>query len=299
MNSDREKTGFIALIGRTNVGKSTLLNEILQQKISITSRKPQTTRHKLIGIKTNGGNQIIFLDTPGFHRSHKKALNKHMNKVALSAIKGVDMVLFMVESLRFSEEDKSLLDQIPKNKENVFLIINKIDKTSSKNDLLPFISSLSGHFNFTEVIPISALKKINIENVENAITSRLPFGQHLYPKDQVADTTERFLSSEIIREKCITRVGDEIPYCLTVVIDEFKEQEKITHINATLYVEKNSQKGIVIGKEGRKLKAIGTSARKELEDILATKVMLKLWVKVSRDWTNNTETMNSMGFNIG
>ena len=158
---------------------------------------------------------------------------------------------------------------------------------------------MSGHFNFAEVIPISALKKINIENVEKAITPRLPLGQHLYPKDQVADTTERFLSSEIIREKCITRVGDEIPYCLTVVIDEFKEQEKITHINATLYVEKKSQKGIVIGMEGRKLKAIGTSARRELEDILATKVMLKLWVKVKKNWTDDQEAMNSVGYKLG
>lgn len=299
MATKKEKTGLIALIGKTNVGKSTLINEILQHKISITSRKPQTTRHRLLGIKTSEENQFIFMDTPGFHKGHKRALNKYMNKVAVSAIGEVDIILFMVESLRFSDEDKYLLNQIPKNKKDVILVINKIDKTTNKNDLLPFMHNLSKNFNFTEIIPISALKKTNIKDIEKAITSRLPYGKHLYPKDQVSDVSERFLVSEILREKCINRVGDEIPYRLTVVIDRFEEQKKITHIDSTLYVEKPSQKGIVIGQNGKRLKVIGTDARRELEVILDKKIMLKLWVKVRKEWTNDQEAMHDMGYNIG
>lgn len=294
-----EKTGVVVLIGRTNVGKSTLLNELLNQKVSITSRKPQTTRHRLLGIKTKEKKQIIFVDTPGFHQGYKRALNKYMNKVALSSLEGVDIILFIVESLKFGSDDKYLLSKIPENTKNVLLIINKIDKTSNKNLLLPFIKSLSESFNFSAVIPISALKGKNINELDREITSRLPFGRHLYPEDQVADTTESFLASEIIREKCITRVGDEIPYRLTVLIDKFVEKGEIIHINATLYIEKNSQKGIVIGEKGKRLKAIGTAARKDLERVLEKKVMLKLWVKVKKDWTDNREAMHAMGYKVG
>lgn len=299
MISKKERTGLVAIIGRTNVGKSTLLNDFLQQKISITSRKPQTTRHRLLGIKTKQENQIVFVDTPGFHQGHKRALNKYMNRVALNSIEGVDIVLFMIESLKFDEEDNFLLKQIFKNTKEVILVINKIDKTTSKNDLLPFIRSLSESFNFAEIVPISALKKTNIEDLEQAIILRLPKGKHLYQEDQVTDKTERFLASEIIREKCITRVGDEIPYRLAVVIDQYYEEKRITHIVATLFVEKNSQKGIVIGQKGKRLKSIGTAARKNLEEALGKKIMLKLWVKVKKDWTDDQKAMNVMGYKVG
>ena len=296
MTNKKEKIGLIALIGKTNVGKSTLLNQLLLQKISITSRKPQTTRRRLLGIKTEGKNQMVFVDTPGFHKGHNRALNQYMNKVAIGSIKGVDIVLFIVEALRYKEEDKHLIECIPESTKNVILVINKVDKISNKKDLLPFIQLLAKKFNFCEIIPISALKKHNINELERAILLRLSFGKHLYPEDKVTDISERFLASEIIREKCITRVGDEIPYRLTVLIDHFSKEKKITHIQATLYVEKSSQKGIIIGKQGQRLKAIGTAARKDLESTLQMKIMLKLWVKVKKDWTNDQEAMISMGY---
>jgi len=298
MISKREKVGLIALIGKTNVGKSTLLNQLLQQKISITSRKPQTTRHRLLGIKTEDKNQMVFVDTPGFHQGHKRVLNKYMNKVALGSIEGVDIVLYIVEALKYREEDKYLLERIPESTKQVILVINKVDKIPIKKDLLPFIQHLSEQFNFSEIIPISALKKQNIKELEQAIKSRLSYGKHIYPEDKVADMSERFLTSEIIREKCITRVGDEVPYRLTVLVDHFFKEKKITHIGATLYVEKTSQKGIVIGQQGKRLKAIGTAARKDLESILEKKIMLKLWVKVKKDWTNDQEAMIAMGYDL-
>ena len=245
-----QKTGFVTLIGKTNVGKSTLLNKIIDQKISITSRKPQTTRHRLLGIKTKDTSQAIFVDTPRYHIGQKRALNKHMNKVALGSMEGVDLILF-VEFLRLE---------------------TGLDK----------------------IIPISALKS-NLNNLESEIFEFLPIGKHLYPADQVADTTLRFMASEIIREKCITRVGDEIPYRLTCMIDDFIEEE-IIHINATIFVEKESQKGILIGESGNRLKSIGIAARKDLEKLLSKKVMLKLWVKVKKDWTDNQALLSSMGY---
>lgn len=298
MESKKDKTGLVALIGRTNVGKSTLLNQLIKQKIAITSRKPQTTRQKLLGINTKSEIQIIYLDTPGFHLGFKRALNKYMNNLAISSIHEVDIILFVIEALRFRNEDEFLLKQF-KNKKNVILVINKIDKLSNKKDLLPFIEELSFKHRFQEIIPISATRNLNIVNIEKSISSRLPLGRHLFPKDQIADKTERFLASEIIREKCITRVGDEIPYRLAVFIDNFQEQKEIITISAILFVEKNTQKGIVIGNKGQKLKSIGIAARKDLEVLLDKKVMLKLWVKVKKNWTDDQEAMNSVGYKLG
>ena len=201
MKNKKERTGMVSLIGKTNVGKSTLLNKLIEQKVSITSRKPQTTRQRLLGIKTKERNQIIYVDTPGFHRGHQRALNKFMNKVALSSIEGVDIVLFVVEALNFTETDSHLIKQISKENNQVILVINKIDKITRKEKLIPFVDEISKYFTFSEVIPISALKGKNIDILEKEISERLPFGNHLYPKDQIADTSERFLASEIIREK--------------------------------------------------------------------------------------------------
>ena len=217
MKNKKERTGMVSLIGKTNVGKSTLLNKLIEQKVSITSRKPQTTRQRLLGIKTKERNQIIYVDTPGFHQGHQRALNKFMNKVALSSIEGVDIVLFVVEALNFTETDSHLLKRISNENNHVILVINKIDKITKKEKLIPFVDEISKFFTFSEVIPISALKGKNIDILEKEISARLPVGSHLYPKDQIADTSERFLTSEIIREKCITRVGDEVPYRLTVI----------------------------------------------------------------------------------
>lgn len=299
MNSSQtKKTGMVSLIGKTNVGKSTLLNQLVEQKVSITSRKPQTTRQRLLGIKTDGSNQIIYVDTPGFHQGHKRALNKFMNKTALSSIEGVDIVLFVVDALNFSLTDEHLLNRVPTKDNQVMLVINKIDKVAKKEKLMPFVEEVIKLFPFSEVIPISALKRKNIDILEKEIIKRLPVGAHLYPEDQIAGSSERFLASEIIREKCISRVGDEIPYRLSVVIDSFKEEDKLITIDGTIYIEKESQKGIVIGEQGKRLKAIGTAARKELEGMLDNKVMLRLWVKVKKDWTNDRSALNFMGYKI-
>ena len=297
-SSTTKKTGMVSLIGKTNVGKSTLLNQLVEQKVSITSRKPQTTRQRLLGIKTEGSNQIIYVDTPGFHQGHKRALNKFMNKTALSSIKGVDIVLFVVDALNFSVTDEHLLSQVSTKDNQVMLVINKIDKVAKKEKLIPFVEEVTKLFPFSEVIPISALKRKNIDILEKEITKRLPVGAHLYPEDQIADSSERFLTSEIIREKCISRVGDEIPYRLSVVIDSFKEEDKLITIDGTIYIEKSSQKGIVIGEQGKRLKAIGTAARKDLERMLGNKVMLRLWVKVKKDWTNDRSALNFMGYKV-
>ena len=299
MNSNNtKKTGMVSLIGKTNVGKSTLLNQLVEQKVSITSRKPQTTRQRLLGIKTEGSNQIIYVDTPGFHQGHKRALNKFMNKTALSSIQGVDIVLFVVDALNFSLTDKNLLSQVSTKDNQVILVINKIDKVAKKERLIPFVEEVTKLFPFSDVIPISALKRKNIDILEKEITKRLPAGAHLYPEDQIADSSERFMASEIIREKCISRVGDEIPYRLSVVIDNFKEEDKLITIDGTIYIEKGSQKGIVIGVQGKRLKAIGTAARKDLERMLNNKVMLRLWVKVKKDWTNDRSALNFMGYKV-
>ncbi len=298
MSKTGDRSGYISIVGKTNAGKSTLLNEILGQKVSITSRKPQTTRHRLLGIKTIKESQMIFIDTPGFHKGHKRALNKYMNKVASNAMKGIDVIVYVVDSLNWTKEDQEITDQIASGYPAI-LVINKIDKISNKEDLLPFIESLSSYDKFTDIIPLSALKQQNISALTDSILSKLPSGDHIYPTDQVADISERFLVSEIIREKCITRVGDELPYRINISIEEFLEKEKITHIEATVFVEKKSQKGMLIGSSGNKLKAIGTAARRELEEVLNTKVMLKLWVKVKSGWTDDEAMLSTMGYDLG
>ncbi len=299
MSPHSKKSGYISIVGKTNVGKSTLLNEILGQKIAITSRKPQTTRHRLLGIKTVEDSQMIFIDTPGFHKDHNRALNKYMNKVASSAMKGVDVLIYVIEGLNWAEEDQELINQIPDSYEASILVINKIDKINQKDDILPFIGAMSELNKFSDIIPISALKKQNIPTLMDSILLKLPEGNHIYPTDQVADISERFLASEIIREKCITRVGDELPYRITVLVEKFKQEGGITHIDANLYVEKNSQKGMLIGSSGSKLKSIGTASRLELEEILQTKVMLNLWVKVKSGWTDNEAMLSTMGYDLG
>ena len=299
MSLKNKKSGYISIVGKTNVGKSTLLNEILGQKVAITSRKPQTTRHRLLGIKTIADSQMIFIDTPGFHKGHKRALNQYMNKVASSAMKGVDVLIYVIEGLNWTEEDQELMSQIPEGYETSILVINKTDKIEQKDDLLPFIGSMSELNKFSDIIPLSALKKQNVSSLVDSILLKIPEGEHIYPSDQVVDVSERFLASEIIREKCITRVGDELPYRISVAIDKFKEEDKITHIDATLFVEKSSQKGMLIGSSGSKLKSIGTAARLELEEVLQTKIMLNLWVKVKSGWTDDEAMLSTMGYDLG
>ena len=291
------RSGYVSIVGKTNAGKSTLLNNILGQKIAITSRKPQTTRHRFLGIKTESENQIIFVDTPGFHSGQKRALNRYMNKVASNALRGVDIVLYLIDKLDWQEDDLQRLKSIP-NETSVILVINKIDKLKDKNSLLPFIEERNKDELFSSIIPISALKGMNLDDLVDLICEKLPLGAHLYPEDQVTDISEKFLASEVIREKCINRLGDELPYRISVSIDRFSESKKVIHIDSTIFVEKQSQKGMLIGKSGSKLKAIGTSSRKELEDLLESKVMLKTWVKVKSGWSDNETILPSMGYDL-
>ena len=299
MPQQSKKSGYISIVGKTNVGKSTLLNEILGQKISITSRKPQTTRHRLLGVKTIKDSQMIFIDTPGFHKNYKRALNRYMNKVASNAMTGVDVLIYVIDSLEWTKEDQDITNKMIDGYRNSILAINKIDTIKNKEELLPFIESISKLKKFSDIIPISALKNQNILSLIDSILIKLPGGNHVYPEDQVADISEKFLASEIIREKCITRVGDELPYRISVSIDKFKEENKVTHIDATLFVEKKSQKGMLIGSSGSKLKSIGTASRLELEGIFETKVMLNLWVKVKSGWTDDEAMLSTMGYDLG
>ena len=291
------KSGYVSIVGKTNAGKSTLLNNILGQKIAITSRKPQTTRHRFFGIKTKNENQIIFVDTPGFHTGQKRALNRYMNKVASNAMRGVDIVLYVVDSLKWAEDDQSRVQSVSEETVTI-LVINKIDKLEQKNLLLPYIKDRSDDDIFSHIIPISALKNIGIEDLVNSICEKLPKGEHLYPEDQITDISEKFLSSEVIREKCINRLGDELPYRISVSIEKFSESKGITHIDSIIFVEKQSQKGMLIGQSGSNLKAIGTASRKELEKLLDTKVMLKTWVKVKSGWSDNESLLPAMGYDL-
>ena len=293
----KTKSGYVSIVGKTNAGKSTLLNNILGQKIAITSRKPQTTRHRFLGIRTDNENQIIFVDTPGFHSGQKRALNRYMNKVASNAMRGVDIVLYVLDKLNWSEDDLSRVQSISK-ETSIILIINKVDKLEDKGSLLPFIDNLSKDNLFSHIVPVSALKDIGVENLVRLIHEQLPEGGHLYPEDQVTDISEKFLASEIVRENCINRLGDELPYRITVSIERFNQSKDIIHIDSVIYVEKQSQKGMLIGQSGSMLKSIGTASRKELEKLLDSKVMLKTWVKVKNNWSDNESLLPSMGYDI-
>ena len=293
----KTKSGYVSIVGKTNAGKSTLLNNILGQKIAITSRKPQTTRHRFLGIRTDNENQIIFVDTPGFHSGQKRALNRYMNKVASNAMRGVDIVLYVLDKLNWSEDDLSRVQSISK-ETSIILIINKVDKLEDKGSLLPFIDNLSKDNLFSHIVPVSALKDIGVVNLVRLIHEQLPEGGHLYPEDQVTDISEKFLASEIVRENCINRLGDELPYRITVSIERFNQLKDIIHIDSVIYVEKQSQKGMLIGQSGSMLKSIGTASRKELEKLLDSKVMLKTWVKVKNNWSDNESLLPSMGYDI-
>ncbi len=288
--------GFIAIVGRPNVGKSTLLNHLLEQKISITSRKPQTTRHRIVGIKTVGQNQFVYVDTPGIHKVQKKAINRVMNNTATSALADVDVVLFVTERLIFNEEDEMVLEALSKVKVPVLLLINKCDQLESRERLLPHMERLSKRRNFAEIIPLSVLGGHNLDTVENCVLKFLPQGPFLFPEDQVTDRSSRFLAAEIIREKITRQLGDELPYEVTVEIEKYTVQSGVVHIHGLILVDKESQKQIIIGKNGDRLKLIGSAARLDMEKAFESKVMLNLWVKVKSGWADDERALQSLGY---
>ena len=293
---DNKKFGFVSISGRTNVGKSTLINSLIEKKIAITSRKPQTTRNRILGISTNQKSQIVYLDTPGFHTGYKRALNKYMNKLAKHCYEEVDLVVFVVDRFKWFKEENDTLNNLKELNKPIILAINKIDRLENKEELLPFIKDIQQKFNFLAVVPISALRKNNLENLTDEIEKELPKGPFHFPEDSVTEFSENFFISEIIREKAINRLGDELPYRLNVGIDKVEKKKGLITIYANIIVESSSQKGIILGKGGSMIKAIGTSARKDLEAEMKRKINLQLFVKVSKKWTNNLNLMNKFGY---
>ncbi|MCD6038758.1 MAG: era [Gammaproteobacteria bacterium] len=291
-----EKCGYVAIIGRPNVGKSTLLNDIIGEKISIISPKPQTTRCQILGIKTVKNVQAIYIDTPGLHSAEARAMNRYMNRLANSVIVDADVIIFMVEALRWYEEDEGVLEKLEKTTAPVILAINKMDLLKDKNLLLPFIDRLKDKFLFTQIVPLSVKKRKNIEALEKIINQLLPEKPHFFLEQQITDKDEHFQIAELIREKVIQMTAQEVPYCTTVIIDSLKWKNNLLNINAVIWVEREGQKPIIIGKNGEKLKKIGTLARKDIEKLFGTKVFLRLWVKVKSNWTNNDKLLQGLGF---
>ena len=301
MNQDviESYCGFVALVGRPNVGKSTLLNHLLGQKISITSRKPQTTRHRITGIDTQGPHQAIFVDTPGMHRARDKAINRYMNREATAAIRDVDVVVFIVDRLQWTDEDDLVLKSLEKSNAPIILAINKVDRIVEKNKLLPHIQLLSGYMQWVDVIPISATSGHNLEQLRSALFKRLPANDHLYDAEQVTDRSERFLATELIREKIMRQMGDELPYKVAVEIERYKADGATLHIDALVWVERDGQKKMVIGKRGERIKQIGSEARLDIETMTGSKVMLKIWVKVKDSWSDDERMLKNLGYDHG
>ncbi|MBP6053470.1 MAG: GTPase Era [Pseudomonadales bacterium] len=291
-----ERCGLVAIIGRPNVGKSTLLNHLLGQKISITSRKPQTTRHRILGVSTRDEVQTVYVDTPGLHRVEARAINRVMNRAARAAVRDVDVVLMVVERLQWVEEDEQVLQVLRAAAKPALLIINKIDQIDDKAALLPHIARLKDLYPFVAIVPVSALKGSNLAQLEGEVGGLLPEAPHLFPADQVTDRSERFLVAEIIREKLIRQLGEELPYANAVQIEEFSQQGGIIHISGLIIVEKPGQKAIVIGRGGERLKQVGVEARHDMERLLGSKVMLKLWVKVRSGWADDERALASLGY---
>ncbi|MAY15494.1 MULTISPECIES: GTPase Era [Oceanospirillaceae] len=291
-----QRTGYVAIVGRPNVGKSTLLNRILGQKLSITSRKPQTTRHQILGIKTEGDVQVVYVDTPGMHKHQEKAINRYMNKAATTAVKDVDLILMLVDRTRWTEEDEMVLQAVKSQRAPVVLVVNKVDFVREKEELLPVLQELSSRHNFDQIIPVSAKTGHNVERLENLIESYLPENQYFFPEDQITDRSSRFLAAELVREKIMRQLGDELPYAMTVEIEEFVHTGTLIEISALILVERASQKAIVIGDGGYRIKQIGQEARKDMEQLFDCKVMLKLWVKVKAGWSDDERALRSLGY---
>jgi len=294
--SDTKKTrcGFIAIVGRPNVGKSTLLNHLLEQKISITSRKPQTTRHRITGIKTEGDVQFVYVDTPGMHKDQKRALNRVMNATVAEVLKDVDVVLFVVERLIFNEEDEMVLQAMEKLSVPVLLLINKCDQIENRERLLPHIQKIASKRNFAEVIPIAVLSGHNLDTVQTCVAKYLPESPFMFPEDQITDRSSKFLAAELIREKITRQLGDELPYEVNVEIEKFSVEGHVIHIHGLILVDKPGQKQIIIGHEGERLKTIGKAARLDMEIAFDSKVMLNLWVKVKSGWADDERALQSL-----
>ena len=314
MKENQPHCGYVAIIGRPNVGKSTLLNHLIQQKISITSKKPQTTRHQILGIRTVGHQQIIYIDTPGLHQDAHRALNRYMNRAATSVIFDMNLILFVVDGLHWTPDDEWALKKITHAECPVILVVNKVDKIAEKEALLPYLQTLNQKREFAVTIPLCAKSKEDAHRLEAIITHYLPEGPFIFPEDQMTDKSQRFLAAEIIREKLMRHLGQELPYDIAVEIEEFKEDARslgstksienknkkkkktLFRISAVIYVQRPGQKKIVIGDGGAQLKEIGQKARLDMEKLFEHRIFLTLWVKVKRGWADNERSLKSLGF---
>ncbi|MDT3735668.1 MAG: GTPase Era [Denitratisoma sp.] len=293
--SDGFRCGHIAIVGRPNVGKSTLLNRLVGQKLSIVSRKAQTTRHRITGVLTRTGQQFIFVDTPGFQIRHKNALNRLMNRGVSQALHDVDIVLLVIEAGRFTEDDKRILGMIPEGK-TVLLVINKIDRLADKKRLLPFIAEMARTYPFAEIVPVCAASGIGGDELLDAAARYLPESAPLFGEDDLTDRSERFLAAEFLREKLFRRLGEELPYGMTVEIERFELEGALRRIHAAIIVDKPAHKAIVIGRGGEQLKAIASDARRDLEKLFGGKVFLEIWVKVKGGWADDERALKSLGY---
>lgn len=294
MTATATRCGHVAIIGRPNVGKSTLLNHLVRQKISITSRKPQTTRNRILGISTTETTQCLYVDTPGLDRRHGKAINHVMNDTVMAVVNEVDVIVLVIERLLWREEDETVLGALRHARAPVLLVINKVDQIEDKSRLLPHIKRLAGLHEFVEIIPISALGGHNLELLDKQVCALLPESPFLFPADQITDASSRFLAAELIREKITRQLGDELPYEVMVEIEKFSREDGILHINGLILVDKRSQKRILIGSGGKRLKQIGSAARKDMEQAFESKVMLELWVKVRSGHMNEARALKSL-----
>jgi GTP-binding protein Era len=290
------RCGFAAIVGRPNVGKSTLLNALLGQKVSIVSPKPQTTRHRILGILNRPEAQLVFVDTPGLHSGARRAMNRHMNRAALASLQDADVNLFVVEALRWTEEDQRVLDELVKLGRPILLVLSKVDKVTPRERLLPFIEEMNRRAKFAEVIPLSALKGSNMQELPGVIARYLPLSPPHFPSDQVTDRSDQFRAAEIVREKLTLRLRQELPYGLTVALEQFKEEEGRLLVNAVIWVERSGQKAIVIGEGGLQLKEVGRSARIEMSKLFGRPVHLELWVKVKENWSDNENALRQLGY---
>ncbi len=290
------RCGYVAIVGRPNVGKSTLLNHLLGQKISITSRKPQTTRNQVLGIKTEDDCQIIFVDTPGLHQVEERAINRYMNRAASSAIRDVDVIVMVIDRTAWTEEDEWVLQRVQQSGLPTLLVVNKVDLLDNKQVLLPHLQGLAEKMPEATIVPLSALRGQNLEALEGEIRQRLPHSTHFFPEDQITDRSQRFLAAEMVREKIMRQLGDELPYAVAVEIEEFKQDGAILNISALILVERDGQKRILIGEGGSRLRSIGTEARRDMERLFDSKVMLRLWVKVKSGWSDDERALRSLGY---
>nr|WP_228720364.1 GTPase Era [Zophobihabitans entericus] len=289
--------GFVAIVGRPNVGKSTLLNQLLGQKVSITSKKPQTTRHRIMGIDTQDNYQAIYVDTPGLHVEEKRAINRLMNRAANSSIGDVELVIFVVEGTKWNDDDEMVVNKLKNLKSPVLLAINKIDNVTDKTILLPHIAKISQKMNFLNVVPICAETGEGVDTIAKIAREHLPVAEHHFPEDYITDRSQRFMASEIIREKLMRFLGEELPYSVTVEIERFVVNEKgYFDINGLILVERDGQKKMVIGNQGQKIKQIGIEARRDMQEFFQTKVHLELWVKVKAGWADDERALRSLGY---